>query len=221
MQYYLKKWEKFWRLTIMWETKKDKFNNIRERCLCECWNETWVTHHSLVKWITKSCGCLLADTTREKQKKNAWKHWLWTGKNRFSRIYQWMRRRCKNPNDKAYPLYWWRWIKILWNNIEEFYNDMHESYVEHCEKYWEKNTTIDRINVDWDYCKDNCKWSTYKEQQNNRTNNSYIELDWVRYSWEEFAKKFNISYGTAKYRMTMYKRWKMSYETLTHIWVCR
>lgn len=221
MQYNLKKGEKFWRLTLMWETKKDKHNNIKERCICECWNETWLTHHVLVKWITKSCWCLLADTTREKQRKNCRKHWLWTWKNRFSRIYQWIRRRCKNPNDRAYPQYWGRGIKILRNNIEEFYNDMHESYIEHCEIYWEKNTTIDRIDVNWDYCRDNCKWSTYKEQQNNRTNNLKIMIDWVTYNTKTFAKRFNLKRRTADYRIRKYIEWKMSYKTLTHVWVCR
>ena len=97
---------------------------------------------------------------------------------------------------------------------------MHESYVEHCEKYWEKDTTIDRIDVNWDYCKDNCKWSTYKEQQNNRTNNSHVVIDWVQYSPYTFAEKFNIKYCTAKNRMNMYRNGKISYETLTHIWNC-
>ena len=98
---------------------------------------------------------------------------------------------------------------------------MHESYVEHCEKYWEKNTTIDRIDSNWDYCKENCKWSTCKEQQNNRTNNSHVEVDWVQYNPTTFAEKFGISYNTAKYRMRMYREWKMSYEKLTHVWISK
>lgn len=216
----LEKWQKFWRLTVVWDTKTNKYKNVMERCVCECWKEKWVTHYQLLKWIVRSCWCLLSDTAKEKQKKYVRKHWLRTWKNRFSRIYQWIRRRCKNPNDRAYPQYWGRGIKIIRDNIEEFYNDMHESYVEHCEKYWEKDTTIDRIDVNWDYCKDNCRWATYKEQQNNRTNNSYVMIDWVQYSPYTFAEKFNIKYCTAKSRMDMYRKGKISYETLTHIWNC-
>lgn len=95
---------------------------------------------------------------------------------------------------------------------------MHESYVEHCNKYWERNTTIDRIDVDWDYCKENCKWSTYKQQQNNRTNNVHVEINWVVYDTKMFAMKFNIKRRTASYRISQYKKGKMSYETLTHVW---
>lgn len=45
---------------------------------------------------------------------------------------------------------------------------MWESYEAHVKEYWEKDTTIDRIDVNWDYCKDNCRWATYKEQFENR-----------------------------------------------------
>lgn len=145
-------------------------------------------------------------------------HWLRSWKNRFSRIYQWIRRRCKNQNDKAYPRYWWRWIQIERNSIEEFHRDMYESYVKHCEEYWEKNTTIDRINNDWNYCKENCERRTYKEQQNNRSTNSFVEIDWIKYWIQEFADKYQIEYWTAKYRMRMYREWKMSFESLIHVW---
>ena len=47
---------------------------------------------------------------------------------------------------------------------------MYESYLEHCNQYWERQTTIDRIDVDWDYCKENCKRSTFDEQNHNKRN---------------------------------------------------
>lgn len=147
-------------------------------------------------------------------------HWLWSWKNRFCRIYQWIRRRCKNKNDRAYPRYWGRWIQIKRNSIEEFYVDMHESYIRHCEEYWEKNTTIDRIDTNWHYSKENCRWATVKEQNNNRRDNSHVEIDWVQYTPTTFAEKFKINCDTARYRMRMYRDGKMSYESLTHVGKC-
>lgn len=98
---------------------------------------------------------------------------------------------------------------------------MYPSYIEHLNKYWEMDTTIDRIDNNWDYCKENCKWATRIEQNNNRRDNSYVEIDWIRYNTHQFAEKFNLKYDTAKYRMRMYRNGNMPYETLIHIWVCQ
>jgi hypothetical protein len=46
---------------------------------------------------------------------------------------------------------------------------MFESYVEHYKKNWWHNTQIDRINNDWDYCKENCRRVTAKENINNKS----------------------------------------------------
>ena len=44
---------------------------------------------------------------------------------------------------------------------------MYESYLEHIKKFGKKNTTIDRIDNDGNYCKENCHWATAKEQSLN------------------------------------------------------
>lgn len=65
---------------------------------------------------------------------------------------------------------------------------MSESYYKHCEEYWVNNTTIDRINNDWDYCKDNCRRVTMKEQCNNRRSNHKIFYEWKEYWITELSK---------------------------------
>ena len=94
------------------------------------------------------------------------KHWM-SQNNRLYRIYNWIQNRCNNKNVVSYNNYWWRWIKCEWKNFEEFFHDMKEWYEEHL--------TIDRIDNNWNYCKENCRWATKKEQANNKRNNRIYE----------------------------------------------
>ena len=50
-------------------------------------------------------------------------------------------------------------------------SDMLPSYLKHCEEFSIKETTLDRINGNNGYSKSNCRWATYKEQNNNRNFN--------------------------------------------------
>lgn len=79
-----------------------------------------------------------------------------------------MNDRCKYKSNASYKNYGWRWIVCEWKTFEEFKDDMYESYLEHVKKFWEKQTTIDRIDANWNYCKDNCRWATYSEQNRNK-----------------------------------------------------
>lgn len=70
--------------------------------------------------------------------------------------------RCNNPNHRYYNDYGGRGITyhFLWENFENFYKDMG--------KRPSSKHSLDRINNELGYCKDNCKWATLKEQLLNR-----------------------------------------------------
>lgn len=93
-----------------------------------------------------------------------------------------MKTRCYNKKCKSYHSYWWRWIQVEWESFKDFYKDMWDSFIEHVEKYWIKNTTLDRIDVNWNYCKDNCRWATWEEQRNNKTTSRPVIYKWKRYN---------------------------------------
>lgn len=105
------------------------------------------------------------------------KHWfsskeaISTGKIRFYRIFNGIKRRCNNIKTKDYKYYWLYWITYepRRERFKNFKDDMYESYLEHVKIYWEKQTTIDRYpDQKWNYCKENCRWATYSEQIDNR-----------------------------------------------------
>lgn len=108
-----------------------------------------------------------------------WNHKThWMSNTKFYRTRRQIQNRCYNKNLIQYNNYWWRWIKCARKRFEDFYEDMYESFTKHNEQYWWRQTSIDRIDVNWDYCKENCKWSTLREQCNNRTSSRIITYKW-------------------------------------------
>src|ERR1035437_3947791 len=86
---------------------------------------------------------------------------------RFWTTYRNINSRCMNKENNRFHIYGGRGIKCLWNNFEEFRDDMYESYQLHIKEFGEKNTSIDRIDVNGHYEKSNCRWATSKEQSRN------------------------------------------------------
>lgn len=162
----IKKWERFWKRTSLWESECREIGTNKEKkrydkMKCDCWNIGWVARRHLRSGRSKSCWCINIEK----------KTTHWSSYSRLYHIYSGIKHRCSNPNSVIFKYYWWRWIKNLWDNYEEFERDMWPGYYAHIEIFWEKDTTIDRINVNWDYCKENCRRATQKEQANNKRKN--------------------------------------------------
>lgn len=91
---------------------------------------------------------------------------------RFYKIWADMKYRCNNPKCKRFMDYGGRGIQYYpeWTSYDGFKKDMWKSYQEHCKLYGEKQTTLDRINVNDHYYKDNCRWADYTLQRVNVRN---------------------------------------------------
>lgn len=87
-----------------------------------------------------------------------------------------MKTRCNVPSDKMYPQYGGRGIKLCdrWLDFNSFCEDMGERP--------SPKHSIDRIDNDGDYCPENCRWATCKEQNTNRRNTHWVEVDGKRMS---------------------------------------
>lgn len=82
------------------------------------------------------------------------------------RTYWAMVRRCKYPSQDKYKYYGGKGITVEWESYASFKKDMYVSFIQHIKKYGKKQTTIDRIDSNKNYCKENCRWATYKIQNN-------------------------------------------------------
>ncbi len=141
-------------------------------------------------------------------------HWMWN--TRFYHIYCWLNSRCKNTYAQWYMRYGWRWIKNTRKCFEEFYDDMYSSYIEHSKLYWESNTTIDRIDVDWDYCLSNCRWATYKLQSRNTSRNRIFDYNWKQLCIADISKETGINENTLRVRL-----YRKSKNILDDVWKLR
>jgi len=111
---------------------------------------------------------------------------------RIYRIYGGIKNRCTSSDNRNSRNYGRKGIKCLWESFEDFKEDMYESYLEHVNQFGERQTTIDRIDVNEHYCKENCRWATYSEQNRNHSKNHLIEINGKSLCVVEWAEKFSI-----------------------------
>lgn len=171
--------KKFGRLKVIRLSNKI---NLRKRkywlCRCDCGETREVLPSSLKSGGTRSCGCIVKDFISKLRFTHGFRN------TRFYSIFVNLKKRCSNPKSINYPRYGGRGIKCLWTSFEEFRDDMYESYLEHVKKHGEKHTTINRVDNDGNYCKENCRWATSKEQAKNRNNDYLIESLKKTPSWK-------------------------------------
>lgn len=130
-------------------------------CECNCGTIRAVSGVNLTTGISTSCGC-------SKGKPVETHGMAYTG---TYRSWEAMKARCTNKNSNSYAGYGAKGVKVSpeWlASFETFLLDMGER---------PDGTSIDRIDNTAGYNAENCKWSTPKEQANNRSTNRYHEYN--------------------------------------------
>lgn len=183
---------KFGRWTV--ERIADRYGRQKVKawfCLCECGVSKVVTETSLLTGFSKSCGCYKKDAARRQMTTHgmrnspeftAWDHMI---------------ARCTNTLNPHYHNYGGRGISVCetWRtSFVAFLTDMgHRPTPGH---------SLDRIDNDGNYNKDNCRWATYRQQQNNKRTNHILTCDGVSLSMTEWAEKAGMPRSTLARRIS-------------------
>lgn len=137
-----------------------KGGKIRARWLfkCDCGNEKEALYDDVAFGRTMSCGCLNAELRKARSTKHGCAG---------TRIYtEWasMKSRCYYTKNKAYQRYGGRGIKVC----EEWRNSFEKFKEWALTNGYDDNLTIERKNVNGNYCPENCCWIPLSEQAKNR-----------------------------------------------------
>jgi hypothetical protein len=163
------------------------------KCRCDCGAERPYPRNQILSGKTRSCGCLVRDTSRQLPLMQRRTHGM-EGTAEY-RIWVDMRRRCNNPGRPDYKNYGGRGIKVCdeWNeSFEAFYRDMGPRPEGH---------TLDRMNNAGPYDRHNCVWATRKHQERNKRSNRIVHIDGRRMTVAEAAEIYGIPGDVAIKRM--------------------
>lgn len=116
-----------------------------------------------------------------------------------------LRQRCNNPKAKQYCDYGGRGISVCkeWDSFDKFLEDMGR-----CPG---NNLSIDRIDVDGNYCKENCRWATIIEQNNNQRRNKYYTFNGFTGTIPQILRKFSLSISDEAARNRIERGWPIDY----------
>ena len=177
---------KRWLPKNQFSKSKDRKSGLQYWCT-SCLQEYWGQNKDQLKESTKRWRRENSTKQRKQQKE-------WIRKNPERGVWHDMLQRCNNPKNPSYKHYGGRGIKVSYKSFAVFMEDVG--------KRPSPLYSIDRIDNNGDYKQGNVKWSTMKEQQNNRRNNKSnsgiscsVELP-VKYL-EEYSGYFDYDFVIA------------------------
>lgn len=182
---------RFCRLTVIKEMDRIHYKTTSSRaylCRCDCGNEITSTPSNLRRGATKSCGCLKKETAHLSNKTH--------GLSRTKEYTTWasIKHRCYNIKYKEFHLYGGRGIKMspIWR--ESFIQFISDMGLKPSDKH-----SIDRINNDDDYRKENCRWVLPSTQTQNRRCARKILFHGQEMSIKDFSEIINKNYFSTYY----------------------
>ena len=166
---------------------------------CECGTLKSVSPYRVLNGNTKSCGCLKAENTvaynRIAKKKHGGR------RDRLYYIWRGMKERCFCKTNKEYPTWGGRGIVVCddWKDDYAAFRDWA------LENGYADDLTIDRIDVNGNYCPNNCRWVDWKTQAANRRDTMHFSINGEDKTLPQLADEYGIMYTTLYQRVCKYK----------------
>lgn len=168
----------FGKLTVIKWVRKgiDKWE-----CLCLCGKTNFVTKWHLESGVVKSCGCMISKANVDRLTKHNMSRSI------EYNVYKIMKQRCYNRKLICYKDYGGRGIFVCdrWlNSFENFFEDMGFRP--------DITYSLERINNDLGYFKENCYWATRTQQSRNKRSNVWIDFNGKRMILKDWANELNL-----------------------------
>lgn len=180
--------QRFGRLTVIMRAE-----NIGKKtawlCQCDCGNTKIVSGSNLHGKQVMSCGCL-GEEVRAVNCESRQTH----GQS-YTRLYTiWigMKQRCFYKKHKHFKRYGGRGITVC----DEWKDSFESFYKWAMENGYSDELTIDRIDVNGNYCPENCRWATYKEQNNNTSSSHFLTYNGETKTVAEWSEIVGIPKST-------------------------
>lgn len=180
----------FGKLTVL-EYAGVRNTNAHWLCRCECGRQTIVIGLHLRQGRSRSCGNASCKAPKQRIGKGSncnlsrsTEYVIWNG----------IIHRCTNPNYGSYRNYGARGIKVCerWLDFQNFLADMGERPA---------GMSIDRIDNDGDYCPENCRWATQKEQARNTRSIRLLEFRGRKQPVSAWCEELGLPSSTLKNRL--------------------
>ena len=187
--------KRFGRLIVISRAKNSASGKPMWNCLCDCGAEKVIGGSALMNG-TKSCGCYRKEWAAAQQYRHGDTH------NRLYNVWNMMKQRCGDKNNKHYNNYGGRGISVCKEWRADYIAFRDWAFANGYDPKAPKGKcTIDRIDNNGNYCPENCRWVSTKEQARNTRRNRIIELNGKRQTLAEWAEETGIYYLTIHNRL--------------------
>ena len=155
------------------------------RFQCDCGNIVDARGANVRHGISTSCGCVHKQMVRDRSTKHGLRKTAEYG------VWSRMRRRCQKTRDKEYKNYGGRGISVCteWEGVNGFVTFLHDMGSKPSPAH-----SIERIDNNSGYYKENCKWATPAEQVRNRRCTRFIEHGGKKLTLQEFCNAYRLDY---------------------------